>query len=151
MPIRKRTVYPKRSPFIHYDPKTGEREMRVPGACIKWPQPFRERIIRDWRSPDLAMPEAGAQSYVRYMTMPPFIVQGLSSQFHVICGPAKRKPNLFQCYTYLLVEGLDGYLYLGEDDPIVRSLQVYSFITKEVVWGLEALIVVDHLDPSAVE
>lgn len=134
--IKPRFSTPGISKYVIKDSKTGEICYRVPSDCVGWPQPFRLRIVRDCIDGKDLSPSV-AESYVRYMTMTPFIVQRIGVQFIIRVTPVNK--SLSTVNTFLLADGRDVGIRLAHSNAAVRSLMAYSYITGAHIGGMPKL------------
>lgn len=141
--IKPRYSTPGVSPYVIKDAVTGEICYRVPADCLKWPQPFRLRIVQGWFDAG-TLSKQTAEAYTRYMTVTPFIVQRIGVQIIVKATPASLAR--MEVKTFLLADGKEQAIRLYHKEASVRSLMVYSYLTGAHIGGMPRLkLTSDHL------
>lgn len=135
---------PMTSQYVYTD--GGVLVIKTPSEATKWNAEFRMRIIRDYKAPRTLTMKADYQS--KY-------VDGVSqSQVFNILGKRVRveyphEPVAGTAQTVVLrtdvVNETDGtVLFLNHEEPAMRVLMVYCFLTGESIGGVPKLIVDDY-------
>ncbi len=138
MPIKKRTKdLTKTRVFIN---EKGTLIVRTPAVCTKWDQSFRERVVRDYYAPrTLVNQHEYIERYVNTgLVDRVYRVQGnnlvVKHPFELL-GPSKvviLRTDIHNLTT-------DTKLFLAHEDPAMRMLMVYSFLTGEKIGGVPDL------------
>lgn len=147
MPIKKRKEIPpapKRENYVYTD-TDGLIVIKTPPACSRWPQPFRMRIVRDYVPPKTIKTASDYHSH--------FSDNGYQNETYLVQGKKLmvRQPiEALDNQTHLIVlrtEVIDvrdcKAMFLYHEDPAIRSLMVYSFITGETLGGIPRLEIYD--------
>lgn len=142
MPIKTRKIFTQSSKYVRYDPATNSYDYKTPSDVVRWPQSFRERIIRDWQFPNASgMYEADYSSYAKMMEKDTWRFQG-----HVISFKVKHLRHTsgrFIPLTFVLSSKQQRSLLLDNHNPIIRSLMTYSFLRSEKLNGLPELKLIE--------
>jgi hypothetical protein len=143
MPIKRRKELPpapKRTNFVYTD-DDGLIVVKTPPACSRWPQPFRMRIVRDY------VPPKTIKTYTDYEAK--FVENGYQDEVYVVQGiklKVRQPIEALDNSTHVVILRTeivnireDKSMFLYHDDPAIRSLMVYSFITGERLGGIPQL------------
>lgn len=131
----------KTSRYIRYDHATRTYELRTPTAVVRWPQAFRERLVRDFRYPQSGMSIMEYDSYKEYMETGSWNISAAIVRF-LITHLTHTNGRLIPI-TSLHANKRSKVLILDHPNPIIRSLMCHSFLTKEEIIGLPNMKLLD--------
>lgn len=135
------------SEFVFHD--SGVTVYRTPPEVIKWPSDFRMRYLRDWRKPDTILPMheyhvLTSTNDVKYKVHG--VTVRISYEDSSDCpqrGVVMKRIGMMR----ITRADLGRYVRLTYDNPALRSLVCYSFITGQVIGGLPKFKVFDTVQP----
>lgn len=148
MPIKKRSsANTSKSATPHYvfvNP-AGGLIIRTPAACTYWDNDFRARVTAGYAKPKTAkLRSAHYEQYVKhdYDNKEYKVAKQRLKLVHII----EDMPNspvvvVLRTEVHNLTTGKK--LYLNHDDPAMRMLMIYVFITGTFVYGVPQLHIAD--------
>lgn len=142
MPIKRRTTIrgEKTDPYVYVQPD-GLLVVRTPALCTKWRNDFRMRIVRDYIAPRTLRKLVDHQQSIE--------TTHNEKQTYRIMGQTLRITHPTQSieqphFTVVLrtdIENLSkgNKLFLNHEDPAMRMLMVYSYLSGEKIGGVPEL------------
>ena len=127
----------KGSRYVRYDPITESYELRTPSSVVKWPQPVRERLIRDYVGVSKTIDDPRFAAYRVYMESGSWKLHGQSVSFRVthLTKDRGRKVPL----TFLVSDKQTMALLIDTPNAVMRTLVSYSYLTGVEIAGLPKL------------
>lgn len=127
----------KGSRYIKYDPVTESYELRTPSSVVKWPQPVRERLVRDYVCTNTTIDDPRFAAYRVYMEAGSWKLHGQLVSFRVmhLTKDRGRKVPL----TFLLSDKNPMALLIDTPNAVMRTLVSYSYLTHTEIAGLPKL------------
>jgi hypothetical protein len=142
VPIRSRKIFQNSSRYVKYDPETNSYDYRTPSDVVMWPQGFRECVIRDWQYPkNSGMYASDYAAYARHMEKHTWKIRGQTISIKV--KHFRHSSNGLIPLTFVLSSTNKKALLLDNQNAIIRSLMIYSFIRNEPIGGLPEPKLVD--------
>lgn len=146
-PVKKRTsieptvMVSGKSDFIFSD--NGTVVYKTPAAATKWPHTFRLRVIADYRKPGSQV-SVNDLHHLLSRNNDEHLVQGC--RFKVVYETPDNIPDigghLVKIGKMRLVNVATGeYISLSSENPALRVLMIYSFITREGISGLPKIVI----------
>ena len=137
MPIKTRKIFQETSRYIRYDPATNSYDYKTPSDVVRWPQTFRERIIRDWEPPyPSGVNSERYSAYARLMEKETWKIR--NQRIFIRVKHFRKSIDRFVPLTFVLSSQHPKSLLLDHHNSIIRSLMVYSFLKDEAIGGLPA-------------
>jgi len=135
VPIRSRKMFSNSSRYVRYDAETNTYDYRTPSDVVMWPQTFRERVIRDWTFPNASgMYDSDYTAYAKHMEKETWRIRGHLVSFKV--KHLRHSSGRYIPLTFVLSNIKSQSLLLDNQNPIIRSLMIYSFLRDEPIGGL---------------
>lgn len=142
MPIKRRTAFKggKDDPLVYVDPK-GTLIVRTPAPCTKWDNAFRMRIVRDYIAPRTLRKLAEHQQAVETSHDEKRVYKIMGHNLRVTHPTQSIDQPGFTVVLRTDVENLSkGHkLFLHHEDPAMRMLMVYSYLTGKHIGGVPEL------------
>lgn len=138
---------PMSSDYVYTD--GGVLVIKTPAVTGKWDSEFRLRIIRDYVAPQtMFMINVYNNRYVNSGIQETiYKIAGKKLQVHYPHEPIVNSANTVVLRTDVINQTDRKRLFLNHDEPAMRVLMVYCFLTGKKIGGVPKLIV-DEYPPA---
>lgn len=147
MPIRKRSstkATQKTKAYVVLNPKGG-LIVRTPATCTSWDNNFRQRITAGYTAPKTVRNQRTYEEEYEKQALGHEVYKVAKQKLRVV-QPAEYLEN--SPYVIVLRTDVENLttgkkLFLNHEDPAMRMLMIYVFITGEKISGVPELHIAD--------
>jgi hypothetical protein len=146
MAIKRRSGKIGKDVYVFIDATYG-LQIKTPAPCIRWDHDFRLRIVRDYVPPKTLRSFSEHKSLTARANNPDTTYKVAGKQLQV-----RHPSQTITDKNYVVVLRTDilnltdgKQLYLCHEDPAMRILMVYSFLTGIVFGGVPDLQIADYI------
>lgn len=112
---------------------TGEVVTRTPAECTSWDNEFRLRVVRDYKAPRTMMETRAIPKYPDKE----YKIQGRQVRFRQIFKELDNFASRVVCVrTEIIDVKRKKGMVLTHDEPAMRMLMIYSFLTEKEYGGV---------------